>query len=92
LKNTFALRHADCLEVISLENHQIKTPKMNITINNKPATTAATSLQALADELSLPSTGVAVAVGNQMVPRSAWATTPLSEGADIVIIRAVCGG
>jgi sulfur carrier protein ThiS len=26
------------------------------------------------------------------VPRTEWAETPLSEGADLMIIRAVCGG
>jgi sulfur carrier protein len=65
---------------------------MNIIINNRPATTAAADLQSLAAELDLPATGVAVAVGNRMVPRTEWASTPLSEGADVVIIRAVCGG
>jgi sulfur carrier protein len=35
---------------------------------------------------------VAIAVDCRMVPRTEWAETPLSEGADLMIIRAVCGG
>jgi sulfur carrier protein len=65
---------------------------MNITLNNKPVTTAATTLQELADELTLPASGVAVAVGDHIVPRATWAETLLAEGCSIVIIRAVCGG
>lgn len=65
---------------------------MIIQINNQDRQTEARSLQALADELQLPQKGVAVAVDNQMVPRSNWADTALHEGARIVIIKAACGG
>jgi sulfur carrier protein len=65
---------------------------MNITINNKTVTTAATNLRELADEMTLPASGVAIAVDCRMVPRAEWAETQLREGADLMIIRAVCGG
>lgn len=65
---------------------------MKVTINNKETETQALTLQQLADELCLAPAGVAVAVANKMVPRSSWADTPLQEGANIVIIRAACGG
>jgi sulfur carrier protein len=65
---------------------------MKIYINNKPAETAATTLEALAGELNLPDHGVAMAVGTQMVQRTAWADTVLKEDDSIVIIKAACGG
>lgn len=36
--------------------------------------------------------GVAVAVDRRVVPRATHATTPLREGADVEVIRAVGGG
>lgn len=65
---------------------------MNILINNKAVSTEAKNLAELALELTLPERGVAVALSNKMVPRTEWATTVLTEGANIVIIKAVCGG
>lgn len=65
---------------------------MNITLNNKEVETQASTLAQLADELALPSKGVAVAVNNRMIPRSDWADYALAEGNSIVIIKAACGG
>lgn len=65
---------------------------MKIRINNSERDTAAATLEQLAAELGLPSKGVALAIKNRMVPRSVWSDTPVTEGADIVIIKAVCGG
>lgn len=65
---------------------------MNIIINNQPTETQATNLQELAEQLALPEKGVAMAVANRMVPRTAWSDTPLAEGASVVIIKAACGG
>ena len=65
---------------------------MELLVNNKPVCTEATSLSMLAAELSLPEKGVAVAVDGKMVPRALWEETPLSEKANIVIIKAACGG
>jgi len=65
---------------------------MKVIINNKETNTEATTLAGLAVELALPAKGVAVAISNQMVPRSAWEATALAEGANIVIIKAACGG
>ncbi len=41
---------------------------------------------------NLAGDGVAVAVDNVVVPRAQWATTRLREGANVTVIRAVCGG
>ena len=65
---------------------------MKINVNNKPLATEAGTLAALAEELSLPEKGVAVAVENKMVPRSEWQNTALQEGMAVVVIKAVCGG
>lgn len=65
---------------------------MKVTINNKETETQALNVKQLAEELNLPATGVAVAISNTMVPRDEWTKTQILEGADIVIIKAFCGG
>ena len=65
---------------------------MKILINNKQTETEAKSLSELAAELNLPERGVAVAVSNKMVPRTEWESTLLAEDANVVIIKAACGG
>jgi len=67
-------------------------PSKSITVNNKPVQTEAQNLDELANQLSLPLKGVAMAVSNHMVPRASWASTPVEEGANITIIQAACGG
>lgn len=65
---------------------------MNVTVNNKPVETDATTLKELAVQLELPEKGVAVAVSNKMVPRSEWENFAITEGVSIIVIRASCGG
>lgn len=65
---------------------------MKVTINNKEIETQAKTIRELAQELDLPATGVAVAISNEMVPRDEWENTIITEGADIVIVKAFCGG
>ena len=65
---------------------------MDININNKKTSVTSTDLQELAQEMNLPEKGVAIAISNQMIPRTEWANTPIAEGADVVIIKAACGG
>lgn len=65
---------------------------MKVTINNKETETQAKTIRGLAQELDLPATGVAVAISNEMVPRDEWENTIITEGADIVIVKAFCGG
>ena len=57
-----------------------------------PGSGKTTFAKQLAEELNLPATGVAVAISNNMVPRDEWETTKILEGADIVIVKAFCGG
>lgn len=65
---------------------------MNVTVNNKPVETGASTLKELALQLELPEKGVAVAVSNKMVPRSEWENFAITDGASIIVIRASCGG
>ncbi len=65
---------------------------MKIQINNQTAETNAKNLQELADELTLPAKGVAIAIANKMVPRTSWEATELKENDNVVIIKAACGG
>lgn len=65
---------------------------MKVTINNKETETQAKTIRELAQELDLPATGVAVAISNEMVTRDEWENTIITEGADIVIVKAFCGG
>ncbi|MCD8302791.1 MAG: sulfur carrier protein ThiS [Prevotellaceae bacterium] len=65
---------------------------MEIKINDKTAQTDATTLKELVEELQLPANGVAIALDSKMVQRACWADTPLKEGANVIIIKAACGG
>lgn len=65
---------------------------MNVTVNNKPVETSASTLKELAVQLELPEKGVAIAVSNKMVPRSEWDNFAITEGVSIIVIRASCGG
>ena len=65
---------------------------MKISVNNKEVETAAVSISALVEELSLPLQGIAVAVENRLVPRTARDGYGLAEWMNIDIIKAACGG
>ena len=65
---------------------------MKIKINNKEVETAAKTEAELAVEQKLPEKGVAIAISNNMVPRTEWNNRLLNEGDDIVILKAFCGG
>lgn len=65
---------------------------MKVIINNKETEISSANLNQLAEELSLPQKGVAVAVNNKMVPRTEWETYALAENDNVVIIKAACGG
>ncbi|HEY4458261.1 MAG TPA: sulfur carrier protein ThiS [Pseudonocardiaceae bacterium] len=42
--------------------------------------------------IKAPETGIAVARGDEVVPRAAWDTTPVREGDGIEVLTAVQGG
>ena len=66
-----------------------------MTDNGRPADLPADATVAtLVVELELPAAGrgVAVAVDREVVPRGAWETTALAEGAKVEVVHAVQGG
>ncbi len=65
---------------------------MKVNINSKTTETQSANLKQLAEELRLDAKGVAVAMNNKIVLRANWEDTLLVEGADIVIVKAFCGG
>ena len=81
-----------CVISIKAIDNQINRRFMKIQINNQQTEPSASTLSELATELALPQKGVAIAVANTMVPREAWETTALEEGASVVIIKAAFGG
>lgn len=50
-----------------------------------------TTVAALLQSLGYPDRGIAVAVDQAVLPRSAWATT-LADGAELEVVTAVQGG
>lgn len=66
---------------------------MIIKVNNKEMELSSqASLRQLAETLQMPDKGVAVAVNNQMIPRTKWSETILQENDQVVVIKAACGG
>ena len=65
---------------------------MRIEVNGQGRETAATTILALIEELSLDPRKVAVELNLEIVPRSLHATTPVSEGDKIELVQFVGGG
>ena len=65
---------------------------MIVNVNNKAVETSASTLSQLVEELHSPENGEAVGVDNRMVPRATWHEYQLSEGMNLVTIKAACGG
>jgi sulfur carrier protein len=68
---------------------------MRVTINGKPQEVpAGATVRSLVDSLSgaPEGRGVAVALEGEVVPRTAWPTTSLVEGAHVEVVVAVQGG
>ena len=65
---------------------------MILILNGQPTDTSATTITELLDEQNIAADGTAVAVSEQVVPRSQWESTPLAEGATVEILTAVQGG
>lgn len=65
---------------------------MTILINHREVVTEVATVLALTEELKLPHGGVAIAVGNHVIPRADWGTTTLNAGDEVTIIKAAFGG
>ncbi|AJI79233.1 sulfur carrier protein ThiS [Corynebacterium singulare] len=65
---------------------------MILTLNGQPYDTSASTVAELLDEKGIAVDGTAVALAEQVVPRSRWEATELMEGAVVEILTAVQGG
>ena len=66
---------------------------MKVQVNNKEVEIIPHStITQLTAQLDLPAQGVAIAVNNQMIPRTDWDQFSLQENDKLVIIKAACGG
>ena len=66
---------------------------MKVVINDKPQETSAKTIAELIKELGLDhQPAIAVAVGQQVVPRSSWVNFTLTENTSVLIIKAAQGG
>jgi sulfur carrier protein len=66
---------------------------VNATINGERRTLAdGITLEELLHDLEVPTAGIAIAVNDCVVRRSAFASRALAEGDAVEIIRAVAGG
>jgi sulfur carrier protein len=68
---------------------------MKVLLNGREAElTDGATVRAAVDALDLPAPdrGIAVAVDAEVVPRGAWDTHELSDGARVEVLRAIQGG
>lgn len=66
--------------------------RMNILVNDEPVEVDdATTVAALLTSLGYADRGVAVALNQEMLPRSGW-VRPLCDGARLEVVTAVQGG
>jgi sulfur carrier protein len=65
---------------------------MKIRLNGEEKTVAAQSVAALIEEIGIPAGKVAVERNLEIVPKSAYLSTALSEGDRIEIVHFVGGG
>lgn len=66
---------------------------MNVTVNgDRREVEEGLSVAALVDDLASGTRGTAVAVNQEVVPRSAWASTRLQPGDVVELLRAAQGG
>lgn len=67
---------------------------MNIIFNQKEYSSASEHLTiaGLLNEKQLQTAGLAVAVNNKVVRKTDWESTTLTEGDEVTVITAVCGG
>ena len=67
---------------------------MNVTVNKKPVELPVSAgITDLIQQLNLPSAqGIAIAVNQQVIPKSEWNTCVLKDNDEILLIRATQGG
>lgn len=77
----------------SKNSHDDAEGSIVITVNgDSVGVPAGTTVDVLVSERCRTQRGVAVAVDRDVVPRSAWTSTELPDGADVEIVEAAAGG
>jgi sulfur carrier protein len=67
--------------------------ELQLLVNGEPCQVPpTTTVDALITIVGIERRGIAVAVDGQVVPRSAWRSSPLPDGAHVEIVTAVAGG
>lgn len=66
---------------------------MQIFINDSPVTCSENnSLLEILSANAIPLVNIAVAIDSTVIPKARWGTTQVSEGSQIMVIKAVQGG
>lgn len=66
---------------------------MKIFVNSQPQEIPdGSNVSTLASIFQLSEQGVALAINNQMIPRTEWGDTKLQPDDKVIIIKAACGG
>jgi len=67
--------------------------KMTVTVNDIPYEMAeGTTLDEFIESLNIQIQGIAVAIDYEVIPKSAWKETILTEGIALMMIHAISGG
>ncbi len=66
---------------------------MTVTVNGQPREVPeGTTIEQLVSQLTAAPSGVAAAVNGEVLPRRAWAATPLADLDQVEVVTAVQGG
>ena len=65
---------------------------MNIVLNDAPYEFSGNTLKDLLLELKKEEQGIAIAIDQQVVPKSQWQSTQLSERSQVFIFESIAGG
>jgi sulfur carrier protein len=66
---------------------------ITVNVNNQNHTfNKAVNLLELLDELGIKNSGIAVALNNQVIPKTLWKSTPVDNASNVLIIHAAQGG
>ena len=66
---------------------------MTINVNNQPQSVSEhITLKEVVAQLNIVSTGIAIAINNEIISKDSWSTTNLNEQDQVIIIKATQGG
>ncbi|WP_111638962.1 sulfur carrier protein ThiS [Marinomonas shanghaiensis] len=65
---------------------------MKIVLNEEPYEFVGNTLEDLLLELEKSQQGIAIAINQQVVPKSLWRTTKLNEQSQVFIFESIAGG